>query len=230
MAPSTVHIIEDEPHHAALLDRALRLAGFETSLSSDGANGWQDIQRRLPTLILLDLMLPGLSGQEICRMVRQRSETRHIPIIMLTAVGGEMERIAGLEMGADDYVVKPFSPREVVSRVRAVLRRRDASVEGIGPILNAAVRMQGPYYAVVLGERELILSRKETMLLQALLDRESALLDAHELTLMPAGEKSGLLLQELDRDIRSLRRKLENVGAGFIDVLPGFRYRFTSRL
>ncbi len=163
-------------------------------------------------------------------MVRQRSETRHIPIIMLTAVGGEMERIAGLEMGADDYVVKPFSPREVVSRVRAVLRRRDASVEGIGPILNAAVRMQGPYYAVVLGERELILSRKETMLLQTLLNRENALLDAHELILIPGEEKSGLLLQELDRDIRSLRRKLENAGAGFIDVLPGFRYRFTSRL
>lgn len=112
MTPSTIHIIEDEPLHAALLDRALRLAGFDTSLSSDGASGWQEIQRRLPTLILLDLMLPGLSGQEICRMVRHSSATRHIPVIMLTAIGGETERIAGLDMGADDYVVKPFSPRD----------------------------------------------------------------------------------------------------------------------
>lgn len=230
MTISTVHIIEDEPLHAALLDRALRLAGLDTLLSDDGANGWRDIQRRRPTLILLDLMLPGLSGQEICRMVRQSSATRHIPIIMLTAVGGETERIAGLDMGADDYVVKPFSPKEVVSRVRAVLRRSEASAVGLGPIVNAAVRMQGPYVAVLLGERELILSRKETVLLQALLDRENTLVDAEELIPLPKGERPILPLQELDRDIRDLRRKLENAGAGSVDVLPGFRYRFTSRL
>ncbi|MBS0171126.1 MAG: response regulator [Nitrospira sp.] len=226
MTPSTVHIIEDEPLHAALLDRALRLAGFDSSLSSDGASGWQEIQRRLPTLILLDLMLPGLSGQEICRMVRHNSITRHIPIIMLTAIGGETERIAGLDMGADDYVVKPFSPKEVVSRVRAVLRRYDAAAEGVAPMMNAAVSMQGPYFAVLLGKREVILSRTETMLLQTLLGRENALLDAAELIPLPAGENPALLLKDLDRDIRGLRRKLENVGAGSLDMLPGFRYRF----
>ena len=84
MTTSTVHIVEDEPLHAALLDRALRLAGFGTSLSTDGPSGWRDIQGRLPALVLLDLMLPGLSGQEICRMVRHNTATRHIPIIMLT--------------------------------------------------------------------------------------------------------------------------------------------------
>ena len=230
MTPPTVHIIEDEPLHAALLDRALRLAGFDTSLSSDGVSGWEDIQRRPPTLILLDLMLPGLSGQEICRMVRQHATTRHIPIIMLTAIGGEAERIAGLDMGADDYVVKPFSPREVVSRVRAVLRRSEISADGDTSILDGAVRMQGPYFAVLLGERELILSRKEMALLQAFLGRENTLLNAEELRPLPEGERSGLLFQELDRDVRSLRRKLENIGAGSVDVLPGFRYRFRSRL
>lgn len=230
MRPLTVHIVEDEPLHAGLLDRALRLAGFDTLLSSDGASGWQEIQRRLPTLILLDLMLPALSGQEICRMVRQHSATRHIPIIMLTAVGGEPERIAGLDMGADDYVVKPFSPREVVSRVRTVLRRGAHSADGVAPIVNAAVRMQGPYFAVLLGERELLLSRKETALLQTLLGRENALVAAEELLTLPEGERPGLLLQELDYDVRGLRRKLENSGAGSVDMLPGFRYRFRSRL
>ena len=175
-------------------------------------------------------MLPALSGQEICRMVRQHSATRHIPIIMLTAVGGEPERIAGLDMGADDYVVKPFSPREVVSRVRTVLRRGAHSADGVAPIVNAAVRMQGPYFAVLLGERELLLSRKETALLQTLLGRENALVAAEELLTLPEGERPGLLLQELDYDVRGLRRKLENSGAGSVDMLPGFRYRFRSRL
>ncbi len=162
-------------------------------------------------------------------MVRQHATTRHIPIIMLTAIGGEAERIAGLDMGADDYVVKPFSPREVVSRVRAVLRRSEISADGDTSILDGAVRMQGPYFAVLLGERELILSRKEMALLQAFLGRENTLLNAEELRPLPEGERSGLLFQELDRDVRSLRRKLENIGAGSVDVLPGFRYRFRSR-
>lgn len=163
-------------------------------------------------------------------MVRHSSATRHIPVIMLTAIGGETERIAGLDMGADDYVVKPFSPREVVSRVRAVLRRYDASPEGVPPMVNTTVRIQGPYFAVLLGEREVILSRTETARFQTLLARENALLDAAELIPLPAGENAALLLKDVDRDIRSLRRKLDNADAGSIDVLPGFRYRFRTRV
>jgi two-component system phosphate regulon response regulator PhoB len=230
MTISTVHIIEDEPLHAALLDRALRLAGFDTLLSPDGPSGWQAIQGRLPSLILLDLMLPGLSGQELCRMVRQGLATRHIPIIMLTAVGGETERIAGLDMGADDYVVKPFSPREVVSRVRAVLRRSESSAPEVSPAPNASLRMQGPYFVVLLGKRELTLSRRETMLLDVLLGRENTLLNAEELIALQVGEKPGVMAQELDRDVRCLRRKLENTGAGTIEMLPGFRYRLRSQV
>lgn len=228
MTISTVHIIEDEPLHAALLDRALRLAGYDTSLSPDGPSGWRHIQGRLPSLILLDLMLPGLSGQEICRMVRQSPVTRQIPIIMLTAAGGETDRIAGLDMGADDYVTKPFSSSEVVSRVRAVLRRSETSTAEVGPILNAAIRMQGPYFVVLWGKRELMLSRKETLLLDSLLCRENTVLRADELIGISGGEESEVMRRELDRDVRSLRRKLENSGAGSIEVLPGFRYRLKS--
>ena len=126
MIATTVQIIEDEPLHADLLDRALRQAQFATTRAADGESGWRDAQRLLPSLILLDLMLPGMSGHEVFRLVRQTPSTSQIPIIMLTAVGTESDRIAGLEMGADDYVVKPFSPREVVSRVQAVLRRTRA--------------------------------------------------------------------------------------------------------
>ena len=228
MTTSTVHIVEDEPLHAALLDRALRLAGFGTSLSTDGPSGWRDIQGRLPALVLLDLMLPGLSGQEICRMVRHNTATRHIPIIMLTAVGGEAQRIASLDMGADDYVEKPFSSSEVVSRVRAVLRRSDPSTAEAGPVLNAAIRMQGPYFVVLIGTREITVSRKEALLLDVLLGRENTLLGAEVLIGIPGGEGSEVMLRELDCDVRSLRRKLENNGAGSIEVLPGFRYRLKS--
>lgn len=230
MTIPTVHIIEDEPLHAELLDRALRHAGFHTWLSTDGHSGWRDIQGRRPALILLDLMLPGLSGHEICRMVRQSPATRGIPIIMLTAVGGETERIAGLDMGADDYVVKPFSPREVASRVRAVLRRREDSSAEVSAVPNATVTAQGPYFVVLLGKRELTLSRKETVLLRCLLGREHTLLKADALLAPLFGEWPEITLQELDRDIRGLRRKLENSGAGVLEILPGFRYRLSSRL
>ena len=161
-------------------------------------------------------------------MVRHNTATRHIPIIMLTAVGGEAQRIASLDMGADDYVEKPFSSSEVVSRVRAVLRRSDPSTVEAGPVLNAAIRMQGPYFVVLIGTREVTVSRKEALLLDVLLGRENTLLGAEELIGIPGGEGSEVMLRELDCDVRSLRRKLENTGAGSIEVLPGFRYRLKS--
>lgn len=228
MGDSIVQIIEDEPLHASLLDRALRLSHFSTSLAADGFTGWQDIQRIVPSLILLDLMLPGLSGQEICRMVRKTPATRHIPIIMLTAISGEAERIAGLEMGADDYVVKPFSPREVVSRVRAVLRRTRHSTIEATRIPDASLTVQGPWFVVSLGTRELMVSHRELTLLRFLFSREGSLVHAVDLPALPEGDTLEILPERMDEDVRALRRKLENSGAGSIEVLPGYRYRFLS--
>jgi DNA-binding response OmpR family regulator len=228
MSEAIVQIIEDEPLHAALLDRALRHAHFATSMAADGHSGWQDLQRLLPSLILLDLMLPGLSGQEICRLVRITPSTRHIPIVIVTAIGSEADRVAGLEMGADDYVVKPFSPREVVSRVRAVLRRPDYSTIGVTRTPHALLTVQGPCFVASVGTRELIVSGRELALLRFLITREDVLVSAEELMALQREDSLEILPKELDQDVRALRRKLENSGAGSLEILPGYRYRFLS--
>lgn len=225
MIASTVQIIEDDPLHADLLDRALRQAQFVTMLAVDGESGWRDTQRLLPSLILLDLMLPGLSGQEVCRLVRRTPSTRLIPIIMLTAVGTEADRIAGLEMGADDYVVKPFSPREVVSRVQAVLRRSRHSGAPTPMISNDALTVQEPCFVVTLQERQLTVSEMELSLLRFMLEREGKLVSATGFLAALGREQRELSPDDVTRHVRTLHRKLENSQSGSIEFLPGFRYR-----
>lgn len=120
MNDASILVVEDEPSIAEVVDLYLRRAGFKVEVARDGAAAVEAIERKMPDLVVLDIMLPQIDGHEITRWLRDQSE---VPIIMLTARRGEADRIAGLEMGADDYVVKPFSPQELVSRVRAVLRR-----------------------------------------------------------------------------------------------------------
>jgi two-component system, OmpR family, response regulator ResD len=124
-------VVEDEPSIAEIVGLYLNRAGYEVALAADGAAALEVLAERRPDLIVLDLMLPKVDGLEITRWVRERGDT---PIIMLTARGSEIDRIAGLELGADDYVVKPFSPQELVSRVRAVLRRSGLSGGGATPV------------------------------------------------------------------------------------------------
>src|SRR5262245_13306525 len=124
MTLQIVEIIEDEPAHAALMDHALRKARYRTHVAQDGRSGIDDAKRLNPALILLDVMLPGMDGHEVCRRLRDDPQTRTIPIIIVSALGTlDVNRVAGLDLGVDDYVAKPFSPREVVARVKAVLRR-----------------------------------------------------------------------------------------------------------
>ena len=118
-----MQIIEDEPLHAQLLDHSLRQARYRTNVAVDGVTGLADVKRLSPAVILLDLMLPGINGHEVCRDIRSTPGIQQTPIIMITALGSEEDRVGGIEMGADDYITKPFSPREVVSRVGSLLRR-----------------------------------------------------------------------------------------------------------
>lgn len=228
MTATIVQIIEDEPLHAHLLDRALRQAHMDTALAVDGLSGWKDVQRLLPSLILLDLMLPGMNGHEVCRLVRRTPSTSHIPIIMVTAVGTEEDRIAGLELGADDYVVKPFSPREVVSRVQTVLRRTRVPHHEAEPFSDQRVTVQGPFFVLSLQERQITVSKRELLLLRYMLSREGELMRGEDLMHLPGDEREGITREELGHHIRFLRRKLENSGAGSIEILPGSRYRFLA--
>ena len=122
-------IIEDESDVADLLEMGLRKSGFKTTTAADGATGLQKARDNRPDVIILDLMLPKMSGLEICRILKGDAATSHIPILMLTAKAEEIDRIVGLEFGADDYVTKPFSPREVMLRIRAILRRGEKPEE-----------------------------------------------------------------------------------------------------
>ncbi|MFZ9080962.1 MAG: response regulator, partial [Alphaproteobacteria bacterium] len=123
-----VLIVEDEPGIAELLDYNLQASGFDTSIATDGDEAELALAERLPDAVLLDWMLPGVSGIELCRRIRKRPASRSLPIILLTARGEEADRIRGLDSGADDYVTKPFSPTEVVARLKAVLRRSNPAV------------------------------------------------------------------------------------------------------
>ena len=228
MTATIVQIIEDEPLHAHLLVRALRQAHMDTAVAVDGHSGWEDVQRLLPSLILLDLMLPGMSGHEVCRLVRGTPLTSHIPIIMLTAVGTEEDRIAGLEMGADDYVVKPFSPREVVSRVQTVLRRTRPAHHRLETFSGHRVTVQGPYFLLSLQERQITLSEMEIGLFRYMLSREGQIMRVEDFPHLFGDQRESIARDGLDRCIRFLRRKLENSGAGSIEIFPGSRYRFLT--
>src|SRR5438552_13997858 len=156
-------IIEDESDVADLLTLNLRKAGFRTSTAADGASGLQKARDDRPDFIILDLMLPRMSGLEVCKILKSDTATAHTPILMLTARAEEIDRIVGLEFGADDYVTKPFSPREVVLRIRAIFRRGEKADESLkaGPITIAAAR-----HEVRINGKRLRLTRTEFKLLQ----------------------------------------------------------------
>src|SRR5437763_8243410 len=137
-------IVEDESDVADLLTLNLRKAGFRTSTTADGVSGLQKARDDRPDFIILDLMLPKMAGLEVCKILKSDTATSHIPILMLTAKAEEIDRIVGLEFGADDYVTKPFSPREVTLRIRAILRRGEKQEETLqaGPITIDPARHQ----------------------------------------------------------------------------------------
>ena len=127
--PSKVLIVEDDPDIVDILSYNLKQADLKVTSVPDGSSALAEVKRRLPDLILLDLMLPKVDGLEVCRLLKSEPETKNVPIIMITAKGEEVDRIVGLELGADDYITKPFSPREVVLRVRSVLKRSGANLQ-----------------------------------------------------------------------------------------------------
>ena len=160
MSLEIVQIIEDEPLHARLLDHSLRQARYRTNVAVDGVTGLADVKRLSPAVILLDLMLPGISGHEVCRDIRSTPGIQQTPIIMITALGSEEDRVGGIEMGADDYITKPFSPREVVSRVGSLLRRSRQWSFAIPPATDSSLSIEDHCLIVSLRGKQLTVSEK----------------------------------------------------------------------
>src|SRR5687767_13430696 len=170
-----VVIIEDETDLRDLLAYNLKGAGYEVYLASDAATGVALVREQLPDLVLLDIMLPDASGLDVCRMLKSHPQTRDTQVVMVTAKGEEIDRVVGFELGADDYVVKPFSTRELILRVQAVLRRRTSqppsATEGEGPIRFGGLVLDRSAHRAWVDEQEIQLTALEFKLLGTLYDR-----------------------------------------------------------
>jgi two-component system phosphate regulon response regulator PhoB len=218
-------IIEDENDVADLLTLTLRKAGFRISTSPDGASGLQSARDDKPDFVILDLMLPKMSGLEVCRILKSDTTTSHIPILMLTAKAEEIDRIVGLEFGADDYVTKPFSPREVVLRVRAILRRGETATESLtaGPISIDPAR-----HEVRVNGKQVHLTSLEFKLLRLLMQRRGRVQDRDRLLNEVWGYESVIDTRTVDTHVRRLREKLGKVGDA-IETVRGFGYRLREK-
>jgi len=221
---TTVLIVEDERDLLSLLDFNLRQAGFQTLLASSGVEALAHVARTVPDLVVLDLMLPDLPGTEICRRLKGTDRTRHVPVVMLTARGEEMDRVVGFELGADDYVVKPFSVRELVLRLQAVLRRAagppsDAPAEQVGPL-----RLDTEAHRAWVGEEELPLTPLEFRLLQTLMSRAGRV-QSREQLLSDVWEMSPELeTRTVDTHVKRLREKL-GPARDLLETVRGVGYR-----
>ena len=195
-------IVEDEPKLAKLLEDYLRGAGFETLHLHDGRDVQPAVEQRRPDLVLLDLMLPGLNGLEVFKQVRAMAD---IPVVMITALVEEVDRLVGLELGADDYVCKPFSPREVVARVKAVLRRGQRAAQSMGILLD-----EDRYEAILDGQR-LELTPVEFRLLRMLATRPGRIFPRAELLDGIYTDHRVVADRTVDSHVKNLRRKLQRV-------------------
>jgi DNA-binding response OmpR family regulator len=220
-----VLIVEDEPDIAEGLRYNLEREGMAVVVADTGEKGLAAALDRSnpPCLILLDLMLPGMSGTELCRRLRREPQTRRTPVIILTARGAESERVEGLELGADDYVTKPFSVRELIARVRAVLRRADESAATVYE--DGRLQINFEEMKAVCAGREVRLTRKEFGLLSALARRAGRVVTRNQLLDEVWGLEYYGDTRTLDVHIRRLRQKLGACGDS-IETVIGVGYRF----
>lgn len=222
-------VVEDERDIADLVKYHLEKAGLSARVVGDGRQALDLIHRDPPLLVVLDLMLPGLDGLEVCRRLRGNTETRGIPIIMLTAKSEEVDRIVGLEMGADDYVPKPFSPRELVARVKAVLRRTSAPPTASEvPLAVGELRLDPSRHEVTRTGKPILLSAMEFRLLEFFLRHRGRVFNRAQLLDQVWGQDRFVEPRTVDVHIRRLREKVEDnpTQPKLILTVRGLGYRF----
>jgi two-component system response regulator BaeR len=225
MERQQVLIVEDEPKIAALLEDYLQAkGGYETQIITRGDEVLDHFRAKPADIVLLDLMLPGLDGIEVCKQIRAEST---VPIIMVTARVEEIDRLLGLELGADDYICKPFSPREVVARVKAVLRRSGRAGHGVG---TTRLVMDEDRRAAGYGEQPLRLTPVEFSLLKTLSSQPGRVFSRDQLMDRMYTDYRVVGDRAVDTHIKNLRRKLEDAGAGkeIIESVYGMGYRYTD--
>lgn len=211
-------VVEDDPDIGELVTRYLEKAGFSVELLTSGRDALTTIAAHPPDLLVLDLMLPQVGGLEICRAVRGSAQTSAVPIIMLTARAEESERIVGLELGADDYMAKPFSPNELVARVRALLRRARRESVVSGRIVYGSIEVDPEQHTVTVEGAAATLTAKEFLLLSYLLAHRGRVLSRDTLLTDVWGYKYTGGTRTVDVHVRRLREKLPPLGDALVTV------------
>jgi len=220
-------VVDDEPKIIQLTQDYLENAGFSVMSAGDGERALTVIQVEKPDLVVLDLGLPGMDGLDVCRSIRK---TSNIPIIMLTARDEETDKLVGLELGADDYITKPFSPKELVARVRSVLRRSELAQEEREVIRVGDVTLDLPRMRVIVGGEEIELTATEFQLLQALASQPGRIFTRAQLLNAVHGIAIESYERAIDAHIKNIRRKLEPVPREprYIQTVYGVGYRFSD--
>ena len=223
-APRTILIVEDEPDLAELVAMNLERAGYQPYRAHEGRSGLETARTLIPDLILLDVMLPGLSGTEVAQRLRLDSATAHIPIIMLTAKSAEVDEVVGLSAGADDYITKPFSLTVLLARIETVLRRSPADA-GRKPILEAGpIQIRTDTHRVTVRGEDVRLTLTEFRILASLVEGRGAVLSRKELMHKAIGPGVRVTPRTIDVHVTALRRKLGEAGNS-IETVRGVGYR-----
>jgi two-component system phosphate regulon response regulator PhoB len=230
MANPRVALVEDEPDIAEVLRFNLEKSGFATEVFRRGDEALEAIRKHPPALVVMDLMLPGMDGLELTRLLKRDPATARLPLVMLTAKGEEVDRIVGLELGADDYIAKPFSPREVVLRIKAVLRRRGAGESagaGSAQLEAGSIRLDAEAHRAEVRGKEVPLTATEFRLLKILLERQGRVQTRSRLLADVWGYAEDVDSRTVDTHVRRLRRKL-GAEADRLETVIGVGYRLKT--
>ena len=223
-ANQKILVAEDEPDVLNLLVSSLKAAGYQVLKAEDGESALEQARTAMPSLIVLDIMLPEMSGLEVCRVLKSQPSTRIIPVLMLTAKAEEVDRIVGLELGADDYVTKPFSPRELMLRIRSILRRSHANQETTDIIRHGDIQVDRSRCEVQIRGKSIDFTATEFKLLTVLMERRGRVQSRDTLLNDVWGYESAIDTRTVDTHIRRLREKLGKA-ADCIETVRGFGYR-----
>lgn len=226
MADQTILVVDDEKDILELVDYNLRSAGFQVFLAETGEDALKVTQSDCPDLIILDLMLPGLSGLSVCRLLKADKRTSHIPVVMLTAKGEERDIVAGLELGADDYITKPFSPKVLIARVKTALRRLSKDENDTPGIMRRGeLSINTERHEVRVKDRPVELTLTEFKVLHFLARRPGRVFTRYQIVDGTKGDDYIVTDRAVDVQIVGLRRKLGDCGE-YIETVRGVGYKF----
>jgi two-component system, OmpR family, phosphate regulon response regulator PhoB len=225
MSKSQILVVEDEPSIIEILKHNLERQGYEVTTAADGQSALAAARRRTPDLVILDLMIPVIDGLEVCRQLRSDSRTKSVRIIMLTARGEETDEVVGFNMGADDYVTKPFRVKPLLERVKAQLRRTSVDDDSGNLLSLDGIEIDRVNHLVRIDDRDATLTATEFRLLWTFMRQPGRAYTRHELMDSSRGEDANSLERTIDVHIRALRKKLGEKGP-LIETVRGVGYRF----